>query len=308
MGRNETIFLFLMTMISTVLPNINDHGKSQPKLDRNVVVFAETGGQYFYPEHKTPYLLVSNFVNKGKYAINKKQIEVSDKHFYLLNADDDLEIRFLKAVPLKTLLILFEDEFIKGCFSYAASSTEQLLEQPSKVLNAGPELPNVPFAFNKNIQKITSQVVQSARSQAAVDELLFELMMNFVVLNKETSKQIKRVDAVKKSTREELYRRLFLAKEFMHDNAFENLTVSQVAGEVCLDKFHFLRNFKNVFHTTPHQYLTEIKLQQAHQLLKSQGVSVTDACYIIGFDSVGSFSNLFKKRFGMSPSTIAREE
>jgi AraC family transcriptional regulator len=140
----------------------------------------------------------------------------------------------------------------------------------------------------------------------ALDTLLFELIIEFSLLNKHISKQLKKIDAVKKSTREELYRRLFLAKEFIHDHVCENLTLEQIAKAACLDKFHFLYNFKALFNTTPHQYYTELKLQKAFQLLQSKQHSVTGVCYLVGFKGIGSFSNLFKRRFDISPSQLLK--
>jgi len=123
-------------------------------------------------------------------------------------------------------------------------------------------------------------------------------------LNTGTIKDIDKITAVKKSTREELYRRLYLSREWINDNLTSKITLDQMAGAACLNKFHFLSNFKQVFHTTPHQYLMERRLQKAFDLLKHQRHSVTEVCYLLGFESIGSFSNQFRKRFGVPPSAL----
>jgi AraC-like DNA-binding protein len=291
-------------MISTALPNINSYNNKEPRLLENTVIIANTNDRYFYPEHKTPYLFITNFLNKGKYVLNKRHIEVSDKHFYFLNLNDDLAINFQKDVPLQTLLILFEKNFMEHCFSYLKSSNEELLDVPTQPVNSGPSIPNVPFDLNNIIRGKTAQLLQKPLHKEALDNLLFELIIEFSLVNKHISKQLKKIEAVKKSTREELYRRLFLAKELIHDNVCENLTLEQIAKAVCLDKFHFLSNFKALFNTTPHQYYTELKLQKAFQLLQSKQHSVTEVCYLVGFKGIGSFSNLFKRRFHISPSQL----
>jgi AraC family transcriptional regulator len=291
-------------MFSTALPNINSYNTKETKLKENTVVFANTNNKYFYPEHKTPYLFVTNFLNKGKYVLNKSHIEISDKHFYFLNANDHLEINFNKNVPLRTLLILFEENFIENSFAYLKSSNEELLDLPIRELNSELKLPNVPFGFNRVIREKTEQLLQKSLQKEDADVLLSELITEFLLLNKDTGQQIKKINAVKKSTREELYKRLVLAKELIHDNVCENLTVEQIAKEVCLNKFHFLSNFKTVFNTTPHKYHTEKKLQKAFQLLQSKQYSVAEVCNLVGFESIGSFSNLFKRRFEISPSQL----
>ncbi len=297
-----------IVMISTSLPNIKNYNNSLPQLDDNSVIFACTSGRYFYPEHKTPYLFITNFLNKGKYIVNKKHIEISDKHFYFLNCNDSLEINFFKAVRLQTLIILFDEKFIKNCFYYSKTSDEKLLAIPDNQLSIEVKLPNVPFELTKFIQYKISQLLQKTLQKEDFKALLFELILEFLKVNHNTSKQISKINAVKKSTQEELYRRLFLAKEFMHDNVFVNLTIEEIAQEVCLNKFHFLANFKKLYNTTPHQYFTELKLQRAFQLLQQKQHSVTEVCYLIGFECLGSFSNLFKRRFNISPSSISLQE
>jgi AraC family transcriptional regulator len=148
-------------MISTTLPNINSYNNKEPRLQENTVIIANTNDKYFYPEHKTPYLFITNFLNKGKYALNKRPIEISDKHFYFLNVNDDLAINFQKDVPLQTLLILFEKNFVEHCFSFLKSSNEELLDAPIHPLNSESRIPNVPFDFNNVIRGKTEQILQN---------------------------------------------------------------------------------------------------------------------------------------------------
>jgi len=80
-----------------------------------------------------------------------------------------------------------------------------------------------------------------------------------------------------------------------------NIELGCMADEACYSKFHFIRLFRNVYGQTPHQYLKLLRIQKAMQLLSS-GISVPDACYEVGFESVSSFSSLFKRISGVSPS------
>jgi AraC family transcriptional regulator len=291
-------------MLSTSLPDINAYAGNRASLKENKVVLADTNEKYFYPEHRTPYLFISNFLNKGKYVLNKRHIEISDKHFYFLNSNDDLEINFPKGVRLQTLLILFEENFIENCFSSLQSPAEDLLDSPIHPSNSEFTIPNVPFNFTDSLRAKTEQVLQKSIHKEDLDSLLFELITEFYLVRKDTLKQVMKIDAVKKSTQQELYRRLFLAREFIHDNVGKNLNLDQIAKEACLNKFHLLSNFKTVFDITPHQYHTELKLQKAFQLLQSKKHSITEVSLLVGFESIGSFSNLFKRRFKISPSSL----
>ncbi|MBA3357135.1 MAG: helix-turn-helix transcriptional regulator [Pyrinomonadaceae bacterium] len=74
----------------------------------------------------------------------------------------------------------------------------------------------------------------------------------------------------------------------------------------CLSPNHFLRTFKQAFHQTPHQYLTRIRLEHAQGLLAQTNQPVTDVCFAVGFESLGSFSWLFRQRVGLAPEAYRR--
>jgi AraC-like DNA-binding protein len=79
------------------------------------------------------------------------------------------------------------------------------------------------------------------------------------------------------------------------------LDLGAISGEACLSPYHFLRLFRLAFDRTPHQYLTERRIEKAKELLSSSGLTVTDVCFEVGFESLGSFSSLFHKHVGHPP-------
>ena len=103
------------------------------------------------------------------------------------------------------------------------------------------------------------------------------------------------------SVDEDLYRRLWRARSLI-DSCFDRpLNLDAISSEACFSRYHFIRLFKRVFNKTPHQYLTEKRIERAKELLASSRLSVTDVCFEVGFQSLGSFSTLFHKRVGASP-------
>jgi AraC-like DNA-binding protein len=98
-----------------------------------------------------------------------------------------------------------------------------------------------------------------------------------------------------------LYRRIVQAKLFIDNHYSESIDLANIADEAYFSKFHFTRLFKAIYGKTPHQYLTSVRMGKALQLLQ-QEKSVTDVCFLVGFDSLTSFSGLFKRTVGMSPS------
>ncbi|OCX54167.1 AraC family transcriptional regulator [Mucilaginibacter sp. PPCGB 2223] len=104
-----------------------------------------------------------------------------------------------------------------------------------------------------------------------------------------------------------LYRRIVQAKLFIDDHHPENIDLNNISGEAYFSKFHFIRLFKQAYGKTPHQYLMQVRIEHA-RLLLNQGMPVNKACYAVGFDSIHSFSSLFKRLVGCPPSVYQQNE
>lgn len=83
-------------------------------------------------------------------------------------------------------------------------------------------------------------------------------------------------------------------------------TIEALAREVGISPYHFIRQFEAVFGVTPHQYRIQVRLDRAKQLLAAHRRSVTAVCMEVGLTSLGSFSTLFSRRFGETPSGYRR--
>lgn len=102
----------------------------------------------------------------------------------------------------------------------------------------------------------------------------------------------------------ETYQRLVRAQKFIDECYHLPLDLRQISSEACLSRFHFLRLFRQAFNQTPHQYLTQRRIERAKELLSSSGLTVTDVCFEVGFESLGSFSSLFHRHVGHPPITF----
>lgn len=100
----------------------------------------------------------------------------------------------------------------------------------------------------------------------------------------------------------DLYQRIVTAKLYIDENFQEAIDLDKIAGKACLSRFHFHRLFTKVYKITPHQYLTQKRIDKAKDLLDRETLSITEVCNEVGFESIGSFSILFKKEIGFAPT------
>lgn len=101
--------------------------------------------------------------------------------------------------------------------------------------------------------------------------------------------------------------KLCRARDFLRDCFCEPVELVDAAAEAELSAWHFLRAFRAAFGETPHDFLTRLRIEKAKDLLAVSGRSVTDVCFDVGFSSLGSFSTLFARKVGLSPSAFRRQ-
>jgi AraC-like DNA-binding protein len=95
---------------------------------------------------------------------------------------------------------------------------------------------------------------------------------------------------------------LLRAREIIDARYDQPLDLDELARIANFSRYHFLRAFRRAFHATPHEYLTRKRIERAKELLAESELTVTEICFEVGFESLGSFSTLFHKIVGWSPS------
>lgn len=86
------------------------------------------------------------------------------------------------------------------------------------------------------------------------------------------------------------------------DRSYDSpITIEDLSREVALSPYYLIRAFKHFYQQTPHQYLVGQRIAKAKELLRNSDLSITEICVTVGFESLGSFSTLFRKVAGVSP-------
>src|ERR1700730_8581079 len=99
----------------------------------------------------------------------------------------------------------------------------------------------------------------------------------------------------------DVYKKIIAAKLYIDGNFHESINLDGISGKALISPFHFHRLFTRIYHKTPHRYLTEKRINLARESLCGDDLTVTEICRRVGFESMVSFSVLFKKEMGCPP-------
>jgi AraC-like DNA-binding protein len=95
--------------------------------------------------------------------------------------------------------------------------------------------------------------------------------------------------------------RAYAAARFIERRARDPLSLDEVAAEVGLGAFHFVRVFRAAIGITPHQYLMRIRLQRAMALLQETHMAVIEVAYESGWNDLSTFNRTFRRDVGCTP-------
>jgi transcriptional regulator GlxA family with amidase domain len=103
-----------------------------------------------------------------------------------------------------------------------------------------------------------------------------------------------------------LARHLLRARDLVDGSYSEPLDLDALAAAAHVSPRHFSRSFKRTFGETPYQYLLTRRIERARHLLRTTDLQVVAICLEVGFTSVGSFTETFRRHVGVSPTTYRR--
>lgn len=92
------------------------------------------------------------------------------------------------------------------------------------------------------------------------------------------------------------------AMNYMQQQFHTPLTIEDIASHVSLSPYYLIRCFKKQYGITPHQYLTNLRLNSACFYLRSTAKTIGEIAFLCGFQSENNFCIAFKKQAGMTPT------
>jgi AraC family transcriptional regulator len=256
-----------------------------------------------------PLSIKTVLAGQVSWNVGGRELIVDRSSFLILSAGEKYSMNIAATKAVETCCVFFAPDFVERVALDTTSPVEQSLDAPDRTM---PSLPYLSALHSGHEHALVGQVhtlaprCREALAPSGFEEDFLLLAAALLQLYEQIRQEAARVPAMRRATRQELFRRLLVGREYMHSHTAGPVSLATIAGAACLSPFHFHRGFTHAFQQTPHSYLTRLRLAQARNMIET-GSLVLDACLEVGFLSPSAFSRLYRARYGESPSDVRRK-
>jgi AraC family transcriptional regulator len=300
-------------MYFTALPDHSQPGFNEQshfnRFKKHNVIFNALSRQSHCDNHVGCLSFKTVLSGEEWYGVNHRQLAVRPGQFLILNNDQSYSCYIDTCEPVRTLSVFFKKDFASAIFHDTLNKEESLLNNPFYNKECTPEFFQTLYDVDPELQSQLIHLISSLETfgyQSQADEQLIFLLRQLITFHHSELIRSNKVSAIKSTTRKELYKRLCVAKDVLHSSYMDELDLNKVGQAACMSVPQLVRQFKSVFHTTPHQYLISIRLKHAAELLKSTAKPVSEIALNCGFENASAFSRVFKLMYRVQPGVLRK--
>lgn len=155
------------------------------------------------------------------------------------------------------------------------------------------------FFMTPEMQSIVDQVFQS-KYEGKAKMMFFRSQMTALLAHFFGQLSMMSEKTIPSDERDKLQ----MAKEILTSDLENPPSLSDLSTEIGLNTFKLKKSFKELFGVPVFKYLQNERLNTAHDMIRNQKLTIQEAAWHVGYDSLSSFSNAFAKKFGFRPSEI----
>jgi AraC family transcriptional regulator len=261
------------------------------------------GTRYEVNDYRTTLSLKSVVRGAARYHTPQGHYLLTPDSFLILNDGQrySLEFEGHGGVQTETLCPFFQTGFLEQAAANVLDDDLDDIDPAAPALDFCERLYPKTGAVARALADLHTGLRGPQASAPWLEDRMYALAQSLAGLRLQVRGEAQSFPGLRPATRMELYRRLYRGRDFLLSCYDQPLTVAGAARVAALSPFHFQRMFKLAFGRTPMQFLQETRLEAARRLLAHTGDGITAICFAVGFESLGSFSWLFRKRFGVSP-------
>lgn len=233
-----------------------------------------------HPEGRNDYQLLYIAHGKGHFFFNGKETIVTKGNMILFRPGEPQVYYYYSVDKTEVYWVHF-----------TGSEVERYLDHY--------ELPNDKNVFFTGIspdyQWLYNQIIQELQLKRENYEELLRILLRYVLLM--INRFIKEDHTQGSDTFNEIER----ATHYFNENYNKDISIKQYAEEHLMSKNWFINCFKKIMKITPMQYILQLRISTAKNLLESSNKNISEIADAIGYDNPLYFSRLFTKYVGVSP-------
>lgn len=257
-----------------------NNNKTNPFLSVYTVGYEETKPNHNYgPAIRSGYMLHYIYSGEGKFICNGTSYHLKQGDFFFIS-------------PHATIQYISDEKnpWSYYWFGFRGDLAEYYLKETS-ISSQHPVFSNetsIKSHMNKLIEISLISEDNDMMLNSCLLEILYELSQHFPKNPEQEKPETKNMMVAK-------------ALSFMRNNYENAIKISDIAQHLNIDRTYLHRIFISEVGTSPKQYLTNIRLQKAQELLTETNLPIKNIAYSIGFEDSGNFSKLFKATYQMTP-------
>lgn len=236
-------------------------------------------------------------ITYGKTKKNKEKGKGDVSSFYYSPDQTKVKHHISKKTPLQKISLFITPqkliEFIENeetpyskYFRKLINPTEQFVFGTNDLLT--PEMQNA-------IYKILNCQYKGVTKNMLLESQVIELLSHHF---NQLAKIESRKDIIQKNEIDKLH----YAKEILLQQIETPPSLTELSKQSGLNTFKLKTGFKKLFGLPVYQYLRDIRLCKAYEILETKNLNVQEVAWFVGYESLSAFSNAFYKKFGFRPS------
>lgn len=251
------------------------------------------------------------FEGEEWYGIKDRQLAVRPGHFLMLNDQQNYSCRIDRGNDVRTFSIFFEKNFARTVHFDMLSNEMNSLDYPEDMSVQTPAFFQTLYSLDQPLKNSLFHFVQglnqSGYDRMQTDEFLIDFLTKLIAHQISEANSLNKIASLKASTRNEIYKRLCIAKDYLHSYYKDHIDLDLLSKESHMSVPQLVRNFKALYQVTPHQLLMIIRINHAAHFLRSTDLPVSDIATQCGFEDTSAFSRAFRLKFLKSPSDYRRK-
>jgi len=234
------------------------------------------------------------YINKGEFSVRTQDKFISFNKGKGLLAKcfnyftETTNVQREKSETLELIGVLLHPEILKEIFPFNISP----LKKDNSYNVTKIEIDTLLFNFKESINILLDN------KSLADESLILTKLKEFVLLISKTDNAPSEL---------EFLSRMFTPVEYnfkstIENNLYSDLSLDEFARLCNMSIATFNRKFRETYLQNPREYITQMKMKKASQLLSFSEKRISEIAFECGFESISTFNRIFKTHFGKSPS------